>query len=88
MAECHILDPQLFALVAPLRALLQRLGFKRRGDVHLTLADQGADVLVTGFSPTGWKPPRRSSAFVSGTASRASRSMTVSARKPAGSRSR
>ncbi|WP_294235461.1 class I SAM-dependent RNA methyltransferase [uncultured Sphingomonas sp.] len=53
MAECHILDPQLFALVAPLRGLLQRLGFKRRGDVHLTLADQGADVLVTGFSPDG-----------------------------------
>ncbi|MDR6146824.1 class I SAM-dependent RNA methyltransferase [Sphingomonas sp. NCPPB 2930] len=53
IAECHILDPILFALVAPLRALLQRLGFKRRGDVHLTLADQGADVLVTNFSPDG-----------------------------------
>lgn len=53
VAECHILDPQLFALVAPLRALLQRLGFKRRGDIHLTRADQGADVLVTGFSPDG-----------------------------------
>ncbi|WP_343525556.1 class I SAM-dependent RNA methyltransferase [Sphingomonas sp.] len=53
MAECHILDPELFALVAPLRGLLQRLGFKRRGDVHLALADQGADVLVTGFSPDG-----------------------------------
>ncbi|MET4895965.1 class I SAM-dependent RNA methyltransferase [Sphingomonadaceae bacterium jetA1] len=53
IAECHILDPQLFALIAPLRALLQRLGFKRRGDVHLTLADQGADILLTGFSPDG-----------------------------------
>ncbi|MDR6115708.1 MULTISPECIES: class I SAM-dependent RNA methyltransferase [unclassified Sphingomonas] len=53
IAECHILDPMLFALVAPLRTLLQRLGFKRRGDVHLTLADQGADVLVTNFSPDG-----------------------------------
>lgn len=53
MAECHILDPALFALVAPLRILLQRLGFKRRGDVHLTLADQGADILVTGMSPDG-----------------------------------
>ena len=53
IAECHILDPILFALVAPLRALLQRLGFKRRGDVHLTLADQGADILVTNFSPDG-----------------------------------
>ncbi|MCT8000365.1 class I SAM-dependent RNA methyltransferase [Sphingomonas sanguinis] len=53
IAECHILDPVLFALVAPLRVLLQRLGFKRRGDVHLALADQGADILVTGFSPEG-----------------------------------
>ncbi|HEX8389619.1 MAG TPA: class I SAM-dependent RNA methyltransferase, partial [Sphingomonas sp.] len=42
-----------FALVAPLRVLLQRLGLKRRADVHLTLADQGPEVLVTGFSPEG-----------------------------------
>jgi 23S rRNA (uracil1939-C5)-methyltransferase len=53
MRECHILAPELFALVAPLRALLQRLGLKRRADVHLTLADQGPEVLVTGFSPEG-----------------------------------
>ena len=53
IVECHILAPELFALVAPLRGLLQRLGFKRRGDVHLTLADQGADILVTSFSPDG-----------------------------------
>lgn len=53
IAECHILAPELFALVAPLRALLQRWGFKRRGDVHLALADQGADILVTSFSPDG-----------------------------------
>lgn len=53
MRECHILAPPLFALVAPLRALFQRLGLKRRADVHLALADQGADVLVTGFAPQG-----------------------------------
>ena len=53
MAECHILHPTLFAVVGPLRTLLQRLGFKRRGDVHLALADQGADILVTSFSPDG-----------------------------------
>ena len=45
MAECHILHPTLFALVAPLRALLQRLGFKRRGDVQLALSDMRADIL-------------------------------------------
>ena len=47
MRECHILAPELFALVAPLRALLQRLKPKRRADVHLTLADQGVDLLLT-----------------------------------------
>ncbi len=44
--ECHILAPELFALIAPLRKLLARLGFKRRADVHLTSCDQGVDVLV------------------------------------------
>ena len=55
LRECHILAPELFALVAPLRSLLQRLGLKRRADVHLTLSDQGADILVTGFAPEGLK---------------------------------
>ena len=53
MRECHILHPALFALVAPLRTLLQRLGLKRRADVHLTLTDQGADILVTGLTADG-----------------------------------
>ncbi|WP_374295829.1 class I SAM-dependent RNA methyltransferase [Sphingomonas sp.] len=53
IAECHILRPELFALVAPLRGLLQRLGFKRRCDIHLAMADQGPDVTITGFAPEG-----------------------------------
>ncbi|PAX08435.1 class I SAM-dependent RNA methyltransferase [Sphingomonas lenta] len=53
MRECHILAPELLALVAPLRSLLQRLRPKRRADVHLTLTDQGPEVLVTGFAPGG-----------------------------------
>ncbi len=44
--ECHILTSELFALIAPLRKLLARLGLKRRADVHLTSCDQGVDVLV------------------------------------------
>ncbi|HEX8553539.1 MAG TPA: class I SAM-dependent RNA methyltransferase, partial [Sphingomonas sp.] len=51
MRECHILLPELFALVAPLRALFHKLGLKRRADVHLALADQGPDILVTGWAP-------------------------------------
>ena len=53
LAECHVLLPELFALVAPLRAFLQRLGLRGRGDVHLAMADQGTDLLVTGVTPTG-----------------------------------
>jgi 23S rRNA (uracil1939-C5)-methyltransferase len=63
MRECHILAPALFALVAPLRALFQRLGLKRRTDVHLALADQGVDVLVTGSSPQGLAAAETLTAF-------------------------
>jgi 23S rRNA (uracil1939-C5)-methyltransferase len=63
MRECHILAPALFALVAPLRALFQRLGLKRRADVHLALADQGVDVLVTGFAPQGLAAAETLTAF-------------------------
>lgn len=47
MRECHILRPELFALVAPLRELLPSvLRPKRTAEIQLTLVDQGADVLV------------------------------------------
>jgi 23S rRNA (uracil1939-C5)-methyltransferase len=54
LRECHILRPELFALVAPLRELLG--GFlkpKRTAEVQLTLVDQGADVLLKGVEPEG-----------------------------------
>jgi 23S rRNA (uracil1939-C5)-methyltransferase len=63
ITECHILAPELFALVAPLRALLPRLGLKRRADVHLTLLDQGADVLVTGLAAEGLAAAEAITAF-------------------------
>ena len=53
MRECHILAPELFALVSPLRVLLQRLALRGRGDVHLSIADQGVDILLTGLRPDG-----------------------------------
>lgn len=47
MAECHILHPALFALVAPLRDLFGTLIKNRRSaGVRLTLTDQGPDVLL------------------------------------------
>jgi 23S rRNA (uracil1939-C5)-methyltransferase len=54
MLECHILDPRLFALLAPLRRLLAMMIAPRRSaDVQLTLTDQGVDVALKGVSAEG-----------------------------------
>ncbi|MGQ0559580.1 MAG: class I SAM-dependent RNA methyltransferase [Sphingosinicella sp.] len=51
MRECPILLPQLFALVAPLRALLAvLLPPRRRAQAYLTLCDQGVDLLLHGVA--------------------------------------
>ena len=50
MRECHILRPELFALVEPLRELLAGLLTpKRIAEVQLTLIDGAADVLIKGI---------------------------------------
>jgi 23S rRNA (uracil1939-C5)-methyltransferase len=47
MRECFILRPELFALVDPLRRLMgELLGPRASGGVRMTLADQGADILL------------------------------------------
>ena len=54
MRECHILRPELFALVQPLRELLANLLQPRRSaEVQLTLVDQGADLLLKGVAAEG-----------------------------------
>jgi 23S rRNA (uracil1939-C5)-methyltransferase len=53
MRECHILRPELFALVAPLRGLLRRLKPSATAGVRLTLADQGIDLLVEKVEAVG-----------------------------------
>ena len=53
MRECHILRPELFDLVAPLRELLaDMLMPKRIAEVQLTLIDGGVDVMLKGV-PAG-----------------------------------
>ncbi len=50
LAECHVLLPELFALLAPLRRLLLPLLPERaRALITLTRADQGVDVSLCGF---------------------------------------
>jgi len=49
MFECHVLDPRLFAMVAPLRALLgNRLAKGGAAEITLAIADQGVDVAIKG----------------------------------------
>ena len=60
MRECHVLDPRLFALVAPLRKLLATMLAPKRGaDVQLTLTDQGVDVALKGCRSRGSRRSRR-----------------------------
>jgi 23S rRNA (uracil1939-C5)-methyltransferase len=54
MRECHILRPELFALVQPLREVLAGLlQPKRAAEVQLTLIDQGCDVVLKGIDAEG-----------------------------------
>ncbi len=47
--ECHVLLPELFAAIAPLRWLLATaLKDRTRADIHLVRVDQGVDVLLIG----------------------------------------
>jgi 23S rRNA (uracil1939-C5)-methyltransferase len=64
MRECHILRPELFALVAPLRELLAALFQpKRTAEVQLTLVDQGVDLMVKGVEPEGYEAIEALTAF-------------------------
>jgi 23S rRNA (uracil1939-C5)-methyltransferase len=54
MTECHVLDPALFALVAPLRKLMSRQQGKRLAtDVELARCDQGVDIAIKGLAVEG-----------------------------------
>lgn len=58
MRECHVLRPELFDLVAPLRRLLPR-----RAGISMTLADQGVDLLLDGVTVEGLEATEAMIAF-------------------------
>ncbi len=51
--ECHVLAPELFALIEPLRALLAPRREKYQLEIQLALADQGVDCAVKGLALDG-----------------------------------
>ena len=54
MREDHILRPELFTLVDPLRRLLgDLLQSRRTAEVQMTVVDQGVDVTLKGVEPQG-----------------------------------
>ena len=63
MRECHVLDPALFALVAPLRSLIARWGGGQPVDAALTLTDRGVDCSLAGLALEGLGPAEALPAF-------------------------
>ena len=64
LAECHILRPELFALIAPLRGLLGPLLRDRRpAGLQMTLADQGVDLALDGIAADGLAASEALTAF-------------------------
>ena len=53
LAECHVLEPALFALIAPLRALLRPRRDRYALEIELTLVDQGVDCALKGLEVDG-----------------------------------
>ncbi|MXO74166.1 class I SAM-dependent RNA methyltransferase [Altererythrobacter aerius] len=63
MAECHILRPELFAIVAPLRAMLAIQTGNWSTDVDLALTDQGVDCGIRNFRMEGLEATEAAMAF-------------------------
>lgn len=64
LAECHVLLPELFALVAPLRGLLGPLMTRGKvAEVRLTMADQGVDLALAGVKAEGLEASEAITAF-------------------------
>ncbi len=63
MRECHVLLPELFALVAPLRRLLATQRGRWAVDVELSHTDQGIDCGLKGFAMDGLEATEAALAF-------------------------
>ena len=67
MHECHVLRPELFALVAPLRRLLGGIvADGRAAGVTLTMTDSGVDLLIAGIAAARLDEIERLTGFAAG----------------------
>ncbi len=67
MRECHVLRPELFALVAPLRTLLDPwLERNRAAEIGTTLIEGGVDLALKGVDPEGFEAQERLVDFAQG----------------------
>lgn len=53
MRECHVLAPELFALVEPLRRMIGKRRGKYAMSIELALTDQGVDCAISGLELDG-----------------------------------
>lgn len=53
LAECHILQPEITALVKPLRNLIAQHGGRGSSDIALVVVDQGVDCSISNFAMEG-----------------------------------
>lgn len=64
LAMCEVLDPALFALIAPLKRLLApMMPPRRRVELMMTMADQGIDLLIRGIAADGLQTAEALSGF-------------------------
>jgi 23S rRNA (uracil1939-C5)-methyltransferase len=63
MRECHVLAPELFALVAPLRDMLARRRGKYALTIELALTDRGVDCAIKGLEIDGLEETERLTEF-------------------------
>jgi 23S rRNA (uracil1939-C5)-methyltransferase len=64
LTECRVLRPELASLIAPLRAVLERLDLLRqRASVIANLADNGTDLLLRGDAPASRHDRTKLAAF-------------------------
>lgn len=66
MRECHILRPELFALVPALRALLARRKGRFAVDIELALTDQGVDCALANLPVEGLEETEALLSFAQG----------------------